>query len=235
MGEATVTGLAAGLLAVGRLRVPDACRRCKVLVVEHGSRRELGLVDVATTTSSGVGARAVCDPSSVNELFVAFAEPNAVGLSSIAGLTRPIGRDEPVGLRLTLRPDADHRVLAPIAPGLLRDVGVDAVEVIEPGQRWRIRGHQGVLAIDGEREVEFRGEAPYVTLSLAGPWSLDVARAMTLAASRGLLIHGTWPAGRSRSARGSMGSGVMTHPTPMPAPSAPAGAVSSVDPTRDAQ
>ena len=190
IGEATVTGLAAGLLAVGRLAVADACRRSKVLVVEHGSRRELGLVDVAATTSSGVGARAVWDVSAVTELFVAFAEPGAVGLSSIAGLTHPIGRDDPVGLRLALRQDAARRVLAPIAPGLLREVGVEAIEVLEPGDRRRVGGHQGVVAIDGERELEFRGEAPDVTLSLAGPWSLDVPQAMALAASRGLLTYG---------------------------------------------
>ena len=61
--EATVAGLAAGLVATGRLAVAEACRRAKVLVVEHGARRELALVDVAVTTSSAVGARAVWHPS----------------------------------------------------------------------------------------------------------------------------------------------------------------------------
>jgi predicted polyphosphate/ATP-dependent NAD kinase len=187
IGEATVVGIAAGLLATERLPVEDACRRNKALIVEHGSRQEVALVDVAATTSSGVGARAVWDPSTVTDLYVTFADPAAVGLSAIAGLTRPVGRDEPFGLRLALRPAASRRVLVPIAPGLVAEVGVDAVDVIPPGERLSIAGARGVVAIDGERELEFDQEPPTVTLTLQGPWSLDVARTMRLAASRDLL------------------------------------------------
>ena len=50
VGEATVVGLAAGLLATGALPPADACRRNKVLVVEHGPRREMALVDVARSS-----------------------------------------------------------------------------------------------------------------------------------------------------------------------------------------
>ena len=104
--EATVVGLAAGLVATGQLAIVDACRRSKVLIVDHGPRREVALVDVAVATSSEVGARAIWNPSELVELYVTFAEPGAIGLSSIAGLVHPVSRDEPVGLRLLLRPDA---------------------------------------------------------------------------------------------------------------------------------
>ena len=187
--EATVAGLAAGLVATGRLAVAEACRRAKVLVVEHESRREVALVDVAVTTSSGVGARAVWHPSELAELFVTFADPGAVGLSSIAGLVRPVARDEPFGLRLVLGVGAARRVLAPIAPGLVREVGVAAVEVLRPGEPRVVAASRGVVALDGEREVELRGSAATITLSLDGPWRLDVAEAMRLAASRGLLTR----------------------------------------------
>ena len=188
LGEATVSGLAAGLLAAGHLAIGDACRRNKVLVVEHQAQLELALVDVAATTSSSVGARAVWNPSEVTELFVTFAEPGVVGLSSIAALVRPVGRDEPIGLRLVLDPGAPRHVLAPIAPGLVREVGVASVEVLRAGDRRPIPG-RGVVAVDGEREIEFRDTTPTVTLSLAGPWSIDVARTMAVAARRGLLCR----------------------------------------------
>ena len=188
ISEASVAGLAAGLLATGRLGLTDACRRNKVLVVTHERRRELALVDVAVTTATAVGARAVWTASEVTELFVTFADPGAVGLSSIAGLVRPLGRDEPVGLRLALGEPSGTRVLAPIAPGLVREVGVASVEVIRPDETRSVIGVEGVVALDGERELEFRGTAPTVTLSLDGPWSLDVGRAMAVAASRGLLV-----------------------------------------------
>ena len=189
--EATVSGLAAGLVATGRLRVAEGCRRNKILVVEHENRRELALVDVAATTSSTIGARAVWDPSEITELFVTFADPEAIGLSSIAGLVRPVGRDEPIGLHVGLRPGARRQVMAPIAPGLVRSVGLDTVTVVRAGERLRIAGARGVVAIDGEREIEFSDTGPTVTLSLAGPWSLDTGRAMATAAARGLLCRST--------------------------------------------
>jgi predicted polyphosphate/ATP-dependent NAD kinase len=187
VGESTIVGLAAGLLATGALKPVEACRPNKVLVVEHGARRHLALVDVAVLSSSAVGSRAVWHPSELTELFVSFAEPHAVGLSSIAGLVQPVGRDDPIGLRLALHPRARRRVLAPIAPGLVREVGVAAIEPLEPGTCWRVTAGQGVVAIDGEREIEFRRAPPTVTLSLTGPVTIDVERSMRLAATRGLL------------------------------------------------
>jgi predicted polyphosphate/ATP-dependent NAD kinase len=187
VGESTIVGLAAGLLATGALAPVEACRHNKVLVVEHGPRRELALVDVAVLSSSAVGSRAVWHPSELTELFVAFAEPEAVGLSSIAGLVQPVGRDDPIGLRLALHPGASRRVLAPIAPGLVREVGVAAIEPLDPGTCLRVTADQGVVAVDGEREIEFRRASPTVTLSLTGPVTIDVARTMRLAATRGLL------------------------------------------------
>jgi hypothetical protein len=67
---------------------------------------------------------------------------------------------------------------------------VDTVTVVRPGEQLRIAGARGVVAIDGEREIEFCDAGPTVSLSLAGPWSLDLGRAMATAAARGLLSRG---------------------------------------------
>jgi predicted polyphosphate/ATP-dependent NAD kinase len=185
--EATVAGMAAGLVATAKLSVADACSRSKVLVVAHESRHEVALVDVAVTTASGVGARAVWNPADLTELFVTFADPASIGLSSIAGLVRPVARDEPAGLRLALGRSTSRRVLAPIAPGLVREVGVEEVEVLRPDEARTTRASGGVIALDGEREIELRGEPAQITLSLDGPWRLDVERAMRVASTRHLL------------------------------------------------
>jgi predicted polyphosphate/ATP-dependent NAD kinase len=190
ISEASVAGLAAGLVATGMLGRADCCRRNKVLLVDHRGRQERALVDVAITKASGVGARALWNVAAVTELFVTFAEPSAVGLSSIAGLVRPLDRDTPAGLHLTLSDEAADRVLAPIAPGLVRVVGVASVDLIRPGERRVAMATEGVVALDGEREIELRAAAPTVTLSVEGPWSVDVDRAMAAAASRRLLVGG---------------------------------------------
>jgi hypothetical protein len=211
--EATVAGLAAGLVAAGRVAAEAVCRRNKMLVVEDlalakptchmGSanarpggppapRRELALVDVCATTHAAVAARALWEADSLRALFVAFAEPDAIGLSAIAGLVHPVSRDEPWGLALELAPPARARlrVRAPIAPGLVVDVGVDSTTLMVPGERWPLPAGTGVIALDGEREIEPNGAQPTVRLELGGPRTIDVRRTLRLAAEDGLLCDG---------------------------------------------
>lgn len=189
--EATVAGLAAGLVATGRVGADEVCRRNKVLVVDDGERSELALVDVCATTHHAVAARAVWEVESIRALFVSFAEPDAIGLSAIAGLVRPLGREEPWGLALDLAPvaRARWRVRAPIAPGLVVDVGVDDVTPMAPGERWPVP--PGVISVDGEREIEPNGRRPTVRLELGGPRTIDVRRTLRVAAEGGLLRDGT--------------------------------------------
>ncbi|MDD2321272.1 MAG: NAD(+)/NADH kinase, partial [Geobacteraceae bacterium] len=103
--EATIAGLAAGLVATGQVEIGDVCSRSKVLHVDkNGVGADLALVDICISSSNWVGTKAIWHPESLRELFVAFAESDAVGLSSIAGLVRPVCRCSPYGLRLTLVP-----------------------------------------------------------------------------------------------------------------------------------
>jgi predicted polyphosphate/ATP-dependent NAD kinase len=195
--EATVAGLAAGLVATGRVPAAAVCRRNKILVVEDDThRRELALVDVCATTHAFVATRAVWEADTLRALFVTFAEPDAIGLSAIAGLLRPVGRDEPFGLALTLAPPsrAELRVRAPIGPGLVVDVGVDRVTPMVPGERWPLPPGTGVIALDGEREIEPGGALPTVRLELHGPRTIDVRRTLARAAQDGLLTDGAVPA-----------------------------------------
>ena len=195
LGEATVSGLAAGLLAAGHLAIGDACRRNKVLIVEHQAQLETGLGRRGGDDVVERRRPRRVEPERGHRALRHVRRAGVVGLSSIAALVRPVGRDEPIGLRLVLDPGAPRQVLAPIAPGLVREVGVASVEVLRAGDRRLIPG-RGVVAVDGEREIEFRYTAPTVTLSLAGPWSIEVARTMAVAARRGLLCR---PARSGRS------------------------------------
>ena len=87
--EATIAGLAAGLVATGAVPADGATSRAKLLEVRVGDRTETALVDVAVSTERHVGARAVWDPATVTQLFCAFAEPDAIGLSSVLGQLCP--------------------------------------------------------------------------------------------------------------------------------------------------
>ena len=189
--EATIAGLAAGLVATGRVDVATGCRRNKVLrVALNGETRDLALVDLCVSGELHVGSRALWKADSLEELFVCFAEADAIGLDSIAGLIRPIGRDDAIGLRLRLgEPDGAPRVVtAPIGPGLIAPVGVYEVAELHPGQPVALSTRQGVIALDGEREIEFSPEDRIeVRLERNGPLTVDIDRVMRHAAEAGLL------------------------------------------------
>jgi hypothetical protein len=95
MWEATVAGTAAGLLATGRVDADAVTHRSKVLHVRCGPTREVALVDVCVSTVTHVGAKALWQPATLRELYCAFAEPHAIGLSSIAGLLHRAARTDP--------------------------------------------------------------------------------------------------------------------------------------------
>ena len=189
--EATTAGFATGLLASGRVSRAEATLANKRLVVEACGRCEVALVDVCVTRHMHIASRAVWQPEALEELFVAFAEPDSVGLSSIAGLLQPVRRDEPHGLRVRFGRAGGsgvRRFVAPIAPGLLERVSVAKHGLMRPGERVRVVSGAGTVAVDGEREIEFgRGDTVEVMLDSNGPRTIDVARTLHIAATRGLL------------------------------------------------
>lgn len=194
MREATVAGLAAGLLAAGKLAAePPRVRRVPVLEVTAAGRTEIALVDVAVSAAGHVGSRAVWDPATVTELYCTFAEPDGIGLSSVAGLLCPSPRGDANGVALRLGPPGDCPtvVRAPIAPGLVADVGVRDWRPFPSGPWQRIAAGHGVIAVDGEREIECRtpADAPAVRLRSDGPWCVDVSAVLAAAAGHGLFTH----------------------------------------------
>lgn len=196
MREATVAGLALGLLVEGRLPRARVLRRRKLLRLGfNGEPRDCALVDVAASGDRFVGARALWRPGSISELYVAAAAPDAVGLSAVAGLLDPLPHEAPYGLRLQLclpdDPAAESVVHVPLAPGLVTPVGVAESERLQPGEPLQLEPGVGSVALDGEREVERReGDALTVTLDLEGPFTLDVSEAMRVASEDGLLSGG---------------------------------------------
>lgn len=192
--EATIAGLAAGLVARGGVSVCEATRRNKVLRVEiNGQCRDLALVDLCLTDDMWVGARAMWRPERVKEVFVTYAEANAIGLSSVAGLANPIARDSGQGLHLTLCPPGEGMLTlcAPIAPGLIVPVGISSLTILRPHEVISAGPSSGVVTLDGEREFSFhKNDTVKVWLDLDGPLTVDVPRVMRVAAERGLLA---WP------------------------------------------
>jgi predicted polyphosphate/ATP-dependent NAD kinase len=194
MREPTITGLAAGLAVTGAVPAGVAFAGNKRLDVAINDRHEIALVDVAIVRERFVGSRAIWKAESFRELFVAFAEPGSIGLSSIVGLVAPVKRSSPFGRRLVFDDpaDAQFRVAAPIAPGLIEGIGIARVETLDFDTPTALTVGSGSIALDGEREITFsERDRISVTLREAAFRTIDVSACMSFAAGNGLFVETT--------------------------------------------
>ncbi|MFW2383926.1 MAG: NAD(+)/NADH kinase [Acidimicrobiales bacterium] len=213
--EPTIAGVAAGLVAADASCRRSGTYRAKKLVVRSGDSVEEALVDVAIADVDGVGAGAVWDGASISELFLSFAEADAIGLSAIGGHIQPTSRRSPTGLALILDNTADTAVQAPIAPGLLTRIGVTSAVPIEPCITLDIQAGTGVVVIDGERRFRFGPDTrPTVTLSPDGPVVVDVPATLEHAAVSGRLTNTNSPANTPATNQGDNQTMPATTPTP---------------------
>src|SRR5262249_22491678 len=122
--EGTIAGLAAGAVASSRLDTRETVRCSKILeVLVDGVHRDLALVDAAVSREPFTGARAIWDPSLLDEILLTRAEPNAIGLSAIGGQLDPVSPEEPAGLLLRIGAGTTC-VRASLAPGLVQTISV---------------------------------------------------------------------------------------------------------------
>lgn len=188
MVEATVAGLAAGLVARALVPLEESTfSSTKLQVKLDGTEVDMALVDVAVCEDLFVASRAIWDMQKVRQLFLNRAEPGNIGLSSIGGQLHPVRADEPHCLCLDLG-DNGRVVKAPVAPGVIEDVTISKYSVMDIGDEVKITTAPSVLALDGEREVEVRpGQDAVIRLAKDGPVVVDVSRTMASAMRRKVL------------------------------------------------
>jgi predicted polyphosphate/ATP-dependent NAD kinase len=194
--EATVAGIAGALIATRAVPAATGLRRNKVLRVRGaGSARaldDIALVDVCVSSVVNIGSRALWRAADLRELYVAFAEEDAIGLSSLVAQWLPIGRSEPRGYALRFGAEgpggeASPELAGPIAPGLIASVPVSAGFERVPGRSYALAAGSGTLALDGEREIECApGERYSIEIDLAGPLTVDVVNTLRHAAQHRL-------------------------------------------------
>lgn len=172
--DATLAGVAAGLVASGVVALDEVSYRAKVAHVRYadGSNDDLALVDLVLMDGQFTGSRAVWDPTLLRALIACIAEPAAVGLSSIAGLMLPVDRRASGGVHVVL--GGSHRMRAPLAPGMFFDVDYTSVDALPPSTPITLTG-PGVLSFDGERDkVLSPGAIATVEIRADGPRVIDV-------------------------------------------------------------
>ena len=170
MTEGTLAGIAAGLVAQGLVPLEDATVRSKRLEVHvDGELVDIALVDVAISKERFVGARAIWDMGTVDELYLARAEPASIGLSAIGAQLMPLSLTDAQGLHIRLGDDGEC-VSAPVAPGMIIPVGIQEWRLIDFGECVGVELRPCTVALDGERAFTLRaGQDAFVRLSDKGP------------------------------------------------------------------
>ena len=193
MVEGTLAGIAAGLIAGGRLPVADAAVVSKTLQIRVNDEfRELALVDVAISRERYVATRAIWDLNTVYEVFLTRAEPAGIGLSSIGGRLRPLSLGDVGGLRYRLAgPDdaanPEATVIAPVGPGMVEPAVIAEWGLLQEGAPVALERRYCTIALDGERSLVLTpDDSVEIMLARNGPPVVQVPRALLRAAQLGL-------------------------------------------------
>lgn len=189
--EGTVAGMAAGLVATGAVDAGAVTVRGNRLeLVIGGQLAEVALVDLAVSTERFVGARAIWDIETLEEVFLSRADPSSIGLSAIGAQLMPLTPGSPEGIHIRFGPGGES-VRAPVAPGIVQTVGIQSWEVMRPSQSSTIRSRPATIALDGERTLTLTdSDVVEVVLSPEGPPVVDIGATMRMAAQAGQFRSG---------------------------------------------
>lgn len=191
MQEPTLAGMAAGLVASGRLKLMECAQQSKVVEVEiEGEEGDLALIDAVLLENDSLGNLAPFASDKIRTIVLARAEPAAVGISPIGGLLHPCGADDEFGVTVNFctHLQGGRLLRAPFSPGLIRTIHVADSRTVPLGEAIEVKG-PALLAFDGDRErLLAPGQRAWLKVVRSGPWVIDSRQALRLAAERGLML-----------------------------------------------
>jgi hypothetical protein len=193
--EPTLAGAALGLVATGALPLARVARRAKLVHARfEDGREEIAVIDLALLGNDDAGSLLPLDPANVRECVLARAEPAAIGLSPLGGLLLPCSAGDDFGVRVRCDSRAPARdLLVPMSPGLFQLAPIRDVQKLALGATHVVRG-PGILACDGDRlRALAAGEPVEISVRRDGPFVIDVARALQLAAEARLFENRALP------------------------------------------
>jgi predicted polyphosphate/ATP-dependent NAD kinase len=187
MVEGTLAGLAAGLVATRpAVRAAAVTRHPRLDVSIDDEPKEMALIDVVTSGHAWIGARALWDPAHLREIVLSRVAAAEIGICGLGGIAFPEAAGTPRGVHIRIG-EGGQRVLAPIAPGLVKVIPIASAALVEFGETVEMNADPCTVALDGEREFELLrpGHRLTVRLNPAGPNVVDVDAALQAGAMAG--------------------------------------------------
>lgn len=183
MIEGTVAGIAAAVVASGLFDKSATCSKNKRVEIYKGDKLiDIALIDAVISKESFIGAKAIWNPESITDIFVTRAHPASIGFSSIAGYKKIINDEDDIGAHVHLGAGGET-ILAPIAPGVVRKIGVKKFKTLRLDEDYIYNAeNRGIIALDGEREIAvMAGDCILFRISRNGPYQVDIRRTLEIA------------------------------------------------------
>lgn len=183
--EASVAGMAAGLVAAGKIS-SETCIRCKRIHVEKDDQQDIALIDAVLLRDDFLGNLLPFEADKLADVILTRAEPASIGISRIGGFIEPTGLHDNNGIYVRCSQTATRKLEVPISPGLHQQVGIADVQKLALGHAVSVKG-PGVLAFDGDRTIKLlENETADIRVERDGPRIIEAEKAMTMAANQGL-------------------------------------------------
>lgn len=188
MIEATVAGVAAGFVSREVLDPRLTFTECKRLDIIRGEEViDIALIDAVVVETNNIGARAIWDVGQIKQIVQTCGSLDNIGLSSIGGCLHHVSLSDGHGISVEIG-EGGSTVLAPIAPGLIKEVPVQSSRIIKIGERVPVQWFPSVLALDGERQLKLRaGDDISIRLSRPGLNVVNVHKVLRLATEKQLM------------------------------------------------
>ncbi len=190
MMEGTLAGIAAAVVALNPEGVRAAAVRLarRLDILWNGEGVDLALVDIVVSNERFVASRAIWNVDSILAVIVPSVRLGTIGASAIAGFLPEALQHIGQGAWIEVGPGG-REVLAPIAPGLIKRVPFRSVRWLAVGERVALPPVRGVLALDGERDLQVTLEDHVeIALTQDGPHVVDAGAALRWASRAGFFV-----------------------------------------------
>lgn len=187
MLEGTIAGIVAAVVASGKFDREIFCKKDKrIEIYREGQLVDIALIDAVVSKEKFIGTRAIWNISTITDIFVTRAHPKNIGFSSIVGYKYTLSEEEEGGIWVEIG-ESPERVLAPVAPGVVEEVGIKEFKKIDNDVDYVYEiKDTGTIALDGEREIIVKkGETLIFRISRKGPCRVNVTKTLEIAQQKG--------------------------------------------------
>ncbi len=177
--EGTDIGIAlAAIRKSGGIKEAFLKRQKKLEILKNEKPVDIALVDIAIMKGDFIGSKAVMELDKIKEVFVSFAEPGVIGISSIFAYHTPVKRDSRMWGKCELG-EKGIAVKVPVMPGKTDIVKIENIEILYKKEKVPVSFHPSIAALDGERTIYVDSEDFFIRMNPNGPYVLDIEKILS--------------------------------------------------------